>query len=300
MQLSDFFEPYKGEIKEIAIGSAEKAVKVGGEKTLPFHAFEGKEGTPVRFALEVYDVPPEGWSQHLISCYADVISDPVAWANKCIKTYGADLISLYLASLDSENCDVKKIAENVKKIAESISVPLIVMSVGDKDKDAKALVEIAKVCTGKNLLLGPLVKENYEEIAKAALEGGHSIIPQSPLDINLCKELNVKLAKFFPKERIVIDPLSAAIGYGIDYSFSIMERVKQVALIHNDEMMKAPMVANIGKDCWKTKEAKEDKTQGILWEALTAFTLILAGANLVIMRHPESLKLVKKLVSGKE
>ena len=110
----------------------------------------------------------------------------------------------------------------------------------------------------------------------------------------------MKLAKFFPKERIVIDPLSAAIGYGIDYSFSIMERVKQVAVIHNDEMMKAPMVANIGKDCWKTKEAKEDKTQGILWEALTAFTLILAGANLVIMRHPESLKLVKKLISGKE
>ncbi len=300
MQLSDLFEPYKGQIKEVAIGSAEKAVKVGGEKTLPFHAFEGQEGAPVRFALEVFDTPPEGWPEHLRSSYADVLSDPVAWADKCIKQFGADLISLYLSSLDSDSYDVKKIAENVKKIADHLSVPLIVLGVGDKDKDAKALVEIAKVCTGKNLLLGPLVKENYEEIAKAALEGGHSIIPQSPLDINLCKELNVKLAKFFPKERIVIDPLSAAIGYGIDYSFSIMERVKQVALIHNDEMMKAPMVANIGKDCWKTKEAKEDKTQGILWEALTAFTLILAGANLVIMRHPESLKLVKKLVSGKE
>ncbi len=144
------------------------------------------------------------------------------------------------------------------------------------------------------------MKENYEVIAKAALEGGHSIIPQSPLDINLCKELNVKLTKFFPKEKMVIDPLSAAIGYGIDYSFSIFERVKQVAVIHNDEMMKVPMVANIGKECWKTKEAKEDKTQGILWEALTAFTLILAGANLLIMRHPESMKLVKNLISGKE
>jgi acetyl-CoA decarbonylase/synthase complex subunit delta len=297
MQLNDFFELYKGDIKEVVVGPAEKAVKVGGEKTLPFHAFEGKEGAPVKFALEVFDAPPEGWPQHLISSYADVLSDPVAWANKCIKTYGADLISLYLASLDSENYDVKKIAENVKKIAENISVPMIVMSVGDKDKDAKALVEIAKVCSGKNLLLGPLVKENYEEIAKAALEGGHSIIPQSPLDINLCKELNVKLGKFFPKEKMVIDPLSAAIGYGIDYTFSIMERVKQVAIIHNDEMMKNPIIANIGKECWKTKEAKEDKTQGIMWEALTASTLILAGANIVIMRHSESLRLVKKLVS---
>jgi acetyl-CoA decarbonylase/synthase complex subunit delta len=297
MQSSDFFEPYKGDIKEVAIGPEGKTIKIGGEKTLPFHTFEGQAGTPVRFALEVFDAPPEGWPEHLRSSYADVLSNPIAWADKCVKQFGADLISLYLASLDSDNFDATKIAENVKKIADQIAVPLVVMGVGDKDKDAKALVEIAKICKGKNLLLGPLVKENYEEIAKAALEGGHGIIPQSPLDINLCKELNVKLAKFFPKERIVIDPLSAAIGYGIDYSFSIMERVKQVAVIHNDEMMKAPMVANIGKDCWKTKEAKEDKTQGILWEALTAFTLILSGANLVIMRHPESLKLIKKLIS---
>jgi acetyl-CoA decarbonylase/synthase complex subunit delta len=297
MQLSDFFEPYKGEIKEVAVGASGKAVKVGGEKTLPFHAFEGQEGAPVRFALEVFDAPPEGWPEHLRSWYSDVFSDPVAWANKCVKQYGADLVSISLASLDGETADMKKIAENVKKMADQLSFPLIVMGIGDKDKDARALVEIAKVCSGANLLLGPLVKENYEEIAKAALEGGHSIIPQSPLDINLCKELNVKLTKFFPKEKVVIDPLSAAIGYGIDYSFSIMERVKQVAVIHNDDMMKMPMIANIGKECWKTKEAKEDKTQGILWEALTAFTLILAGANLIVMRHPESLKMVKKLIS---
>jgi acetyl-CoA decarbonylase/synthase complex subunit delta len=297
MQLNDFFELYKGDIKEVVVGSAEKTMKVGGEKTLPFHSFEGKEGMPVKFALEVYDAAPEGWPDHLRSYYTDVISDPISWANKSVNTYGADFISLYLSSLDNENYDAKKIAENVKKISENISVPMIVMSVGDKDKDAKALVEIAKVCAGKNLLLGPLVKENYEEIARAALEGGHGIIPQSPLDINLCKELNVKLTKFFPKEKMVIDPLSAAIGYGIDYSFSIFERVKQVAVIHNDEMMKMPIIANIGKECWKTKEAKEDKMQGIMWEAITAFTLILAGANMVIMRHPESLRLVKKLVS---
>ncbi len=297
MQINEFFETFKGDIKEVTIGPSGKSINIGGEKTLPFHTFEGQAGGPVRFALEVFDTPPEGWPKHLLDSYADVLSNPIAWADKCVKQYGADLISLYLSSLDSDTPDIPKIAENVKKIADQITVPLIVMGVGDKDKDAKALVEIAKVCSGMNFLLGPLVKENYEEIAKAALEGGHGIIPQSPLDINLCKELNVKLTKFFPKEKMVIDPLSAAIGYGIDYSFSIMERVKQVGVIHNDEMMKMPMVANIGKDCWKTKEAKEDKTQGILWEALTAFTLILAGANLVIMRHPESLKLIKKLIS---
>lgn len=300
MQLGDFLETYKGDVKEVSIGIAEKAVKVGGEKTLPLHSFEGQEGAAVRFALEVFDVAPKGWPEHLYSYYADVLSDPVAWADKCVKKFGADLISLYLSSLDNDSYDPKNIAENVKKIVDQIAVPLIVMGIGDKDRDARALTEVAKVCTGENLLLGPLVKENYEEIAKAALEGGHAIIAQSPLDINLCKELNIKLAKFFPKEKIVIDPLSAAIGYGLDYSFSIMERVKQVAVLHNDEMMKMPIVANIGKECWKTKEARENKTQGILWEAITGLTLILAGANLVIMRHPESLKLIKKLISGKE
>lgn len=297
MQLKDFCESYKGEIKEVIIGPAGKEVKVGGEKTLPFHGFEGEEGEPVKFALEVSDRPPEGWPEDLVDCYKGVLADPVGWAEKAAGTYGADLVCLNLASLDSDSYEVAGIADRVKQIASQVSVPLIVMGVGDKDKDTKALTEIARVAAGMNLLLGPLVKENYEEIAREALAGGHGIIPQSPLDINLCKELNVKITKFFPKEKMVIDPLSAAIGYGLDYSFSLMERLKQVAVIHGDEMMKTPIVANIGKECWKTKEAREDKAQGILWEAMTALALIMAGANLVIMRHPESLKLVKKMIA---
>lgn len=297
MAIQDFFETYKGEVKEILLGSEGKSLKIGGEKTLPFHSFEGQEGAPVKFALEVCDISPVGWPEHLYSYYSDVVSNPISWAKKCITEYNADIISLYLASVDSDSVDFVKVAENVKNIADSISVPLIVISVGDKDKDAKVLVEVAKACAGKNLLLGPLVKDNYEEIAKAAMDSGHSIIAQTPLDINLCKELNVKLAKFFPKEKIVIDPLSSALGYGIEYSFSITERIKQVAVIHSDELMKMSIIANIGKECWKTKDAKESQTQGILWESITALTLILAGANILIMRHPESIKLVKRVIS---
>jgi acetyl-CoA decarbonylase/synthase complex subunit delta len=297
MAIQEFLETYKGDVKEVVIGKEGKSIKVGGEKTLPLHKFEGEEGNPARFALEICDTKPKEWPEHLYSYFSDVVDEPVKWANKCVNEYGADLISLYLSSIDTDSFDALKIAENVKNIAESISCPLIVNGIGDKDKDAKVLVEVAKVCSGYNLLLGPVLKENYEEIAKAALESGHSIIAQTPLDINLCKELNVKLVKFFPKEKIVIDPLSSALGYGIEYSFSIMERLKQVAVIHNDEMVKMPIIANIGKECWKTKDAKESKTQGILWEAITALTLILAGANILVMRCPESLKLVRKIIS---
>jgi CO dehydrogenase/acetyl-CoA synthase delta subunit len=298
MQLSDFFETGKGEVKEVLLGTGPQAVTLGGERALPFHDFEGTVGAPVRLALEVFDVPPEGWPGHLADAYAGVLGDPVGWAQKSL-AYGADLVSLYLAGIDGENYDPAQIALKVKQLALALGTPLIVMGVGDKDRDTQVLTEVASTCAGLNLLLGPLVKENYDEIAKAALAGGHGIVAQSPLDINLCKEMNVKLTKFFPREKIVIDPLSAAIGYGFDYSFSLMERVKQVAVLHGDEMMKMPILANVAKDCWKTKEAREDKVQGVLWEALTAFGLIMAGANLVIMRHPESLKLVRKTITSK-
>lgn len=294
--MKEFIETYKGEIKEVVIGSEGKSLTVGGENTLPYHFFEGSIPNPPLLALEVWDKEPENWPDYLLKIYSDVLSSPLDWANKCINNYNADLISFYLASTDSDSFDVYSIALKVKELAKNISVPLIVNGIGDKDKDSASLTEIAKVCAGEKLLLGPVVKENYEEIGAAALEYGHSIIVQTPLDINLAKELNVKLSKFFPREKIVIDPLSSALGYGLDYTFSIMERIKQVAVVHGDELMKMPMIANIGKECWKTKEAKESEKQGILWESITGLTYILSGSNIVIMNHPESVKLIKNFL----
>ncbi|MBT9130727.1 MAG: Corrinoid/iron-sulfur protein small subunit [candidate division WS2 bacterium] len=296
MKFNDFLDTYKGDIKEVIIGKEGKSVVIGGENTLPFHYFEGSIPHKPLLALEVWDTIPANWSPHLLSVYQDVLQCPVAWAKKCLNTYNADLVSLYLSSADEENANPTTIAENVKKIAEALPVPLVVYGLGDKDRDVPVLKEVARVCAGEGMLLGPVLKDNYEEIGKAALEYGHSIIAQTPIDINLSKELNVKLSKFFPRERIVIDPLSSALGYGLDYSFSIMERVKQVGVIHGDELMKMPIIGNVGRDSWKTKEAKESKEQGIMWEALTALTLALAGANLLILSHPESMHLVRKTI----
>ena len=296
MKLNDFLDTYKGDIREVIIGKEGKSVVIGGENTLPFHYFEGNIPHKPLLALEVWDTTPANWSPHLLSAYDDVIQCPVAWAKKCLNTYKADLISLYLSSADEEGANPTTIAENVKKIAEALPVPLIIYGLGDKDRDVPVLKEVARVCAGEGMLLGPVLKDNYEEIGKAALEYGHGVIAQTPIDINLSKELNVKLSKFFPRERIVIDPLSSALGYGLDYSFSIMERVKQVGVIHGDELMKMPIIGNVGRDSWKTKEAKESKEQGVMWEAITALTLALAGANLVILSHPESMHLVRKTI----
>ena len=144
-----------------------------------------------------------------------------------------------------------------------------------------------------------MLKENYEVVGKAILEHGHKGWAESPLDINLLKELNVKLCHFLPPERIVIDPESTAVGYGFEYSFSLMERVKQLGLITKDSMTQMPMIANLGKEVWKTKQAKENEKQGLLFEAVTALGLLLAGANILVLRHPDTLKLVKETMEVK-
>ena len=293
-------ETFSGKVKEVVIGKSEDAIKVGGESVLPFHFFEGTIENRPRIALELYDIEPQGWAESVIEPYKDVISDPVAWAKKCLD-YGADLVCIRLMSTDpaGANGSADKAAEVVKKVVSAIKAPVIVCGSGDEAKDVDVLTKVAEVCDGENLLLGPLVKENYDPISKAALEHGHSIIAQTPLDINLEKELNVKLLKTFPPEKIVIDPLSSGLGYGMEYSFTIMERTKHIGIMFGDATMQMPIIADLGGECWKTKQAKENEKQGLLWESITALDLLLAGANILVLRHPESCKLMKEVIEGK-
>jgi acetyl-CoA decarbonylase/synthase complex subunit delta len=291
-------EAYTGVVREVTIGKGKKSLKIGGENILPVHFFDqGSNPNPAKFALEVLDMQPEDWPEHLIEPFKDVISDPVRWAKKC-QGFGVDAVSLFLMSTDPavKNAPADKAATLAKEIAEAIDVPLIVYGSGDEKKDVEVLSRVAEACDGMNLLIGPVIKENYEVVGKAILDHGHTAIALTPLDINLLKELNVKLSKFFPVEKIVIDPESAALGYGLEYSFSLMERVKQIGIMTKDNMTMMPIIANLGGECWKTKQAKENKERGLLWEGITALSLLLAGANLLILRHPETLKLIKETI----
>jgi acetyl-CoA decarbonylase/synthase complex subunit delta len=280
-------EAYTGVVREVTIGKGNKSLKIGGENMLPLHFFDqGSNPNPLKFALEVLDMKPEDWPEHAVEPFKDVISDPVSWAKKC-QGFGVDAVSLFLMSTDPavKNAPADKAAELARKVAEAITVPLIVYGSGDEKKDVEVLPKVAEVCDGMNLLIG--------------LDHGHTAIAQSPLDINLLKELNVKLSKIFPPDRIVIDPLSSALGYGMEYSFSLIERVKQIGVITKDSMTMMPIIANLGVECWKTKQAKENKKQGLLWEGMTALSLLLAGANIIVLRHPETLKLIKETIAAR-
>ena len=294
-------EAYTGVVREVTIGKGNKSLKIGGESILPLHFFDqGSNPNPVKFALEVIDMKPEDWPEHAVEPFKDVIGDPVGWAKKC-QGFGVDAVSLFLMSTDPavKNAPADRAAELAKKVAEAINVPLIVYGSGDEKKDVEVLSKVAQVCDGMNLLMGPVLKENYEAVGKAILDHGHTAIAQSPLDINLLKELNVKLSKVFPPDRIVIDPLSSALGYGMEYSFSLIERVKQIGIMTKDSMTMMPIIANLGGECWKTKQAKENKKQGLLWEGMTAVSLLLAGANIIVLRHPETLKLIKETIAAR-
>jgi acetyl-CoA decarbonylase/synthase complex subunit delta len=198
-------EEYTGVVREVTIGKGKNSIKIGGENMLPLHFFDkGSNPNPVKFALEILDMEPPDWPEHLIQPFKDVLSDPVKWAKKCDEL-GADAVFLRLVSTDPavKDSSADDAAALAKRVAGAIDLPLIVYGSGDDKKDAEVLPKVAEACGGMNLLIGPVQKENYEIVGKALLDHGHNASALSPLDINLLKELNVKLGKFFPAEKIV-------------------------------------------------------------------------------------------------
>jgi len=291
-------ETYKASVFEVTLGSGPKAFKVGGETAPAFHLFEGAWPNPSKFALEIYDTEPTDWAETLMEEYGEVLANPVNWARKCVEAFGAEAVCLQLASTSPVEKDTpaSEAAALAREVAEAIAVPLIVYGTGSEDKDIEVLSAVAKACAGKNLMLGPLVKKNFDVIARAAQEFGHGVILQTALEIPEAKELNLKLTKTFPPDRILYDPLSPALGYGMEYGYSVMERMKLAGTSFGDVNLRMPLVANIGAECWEIREAKESKEQGLIWEAMTCLTYLLGGANLVIVRHPKTPAIVKKII----
>ncbi len=301
---------YTGDIKQVTIGSGPKAVTVGGETAYPFYLFEGQMPNAPKIAMEVWDCPPEDWAQAALEPFNGVTNDPVAWANKCINECNAESICLQLISTDPNglNRDVEEAAQVVKRVSDAIDVPLIVWGTANHEKDTEVLRRVCELCEGKNLVLGPVEEGDYKRIAAAALAYKHTIAASTPIDINLAKQLNILLGNLgIPDQKLIIDPTVSGIGYGLEYCYSVMERIRMAALTQKDEKLQLPIVCNISKEAWKTKEAKtpsnesvilgDARKRGIMLEAMSAMCLLLAGADVLIMRHPEAIRLIKEITS---
>ncbi len=304
--MENLLNSYTGKIREVTIGG--DGLIVGGQNTLPFYLFEGEMPHKPLVAMEVLDIEPTDWPPALTEPLSGVLNDPLKWAKKC-EDLGADLICLYLlgTSPDGANKSPEEAGELTKKMLENIKVPLVIYGSGDKEKDPKVFTKVTEAALGKNILFGPAQEENYKLVAGAALATQQNVIAFSPLDINLAKQQNILITQMGVKpENIVMDPTTGALGYGLEYCFSILERLKLAALQQNDTMTQMPIICTVGKEVWKVKEAKVSEAEepswgnaekrGINWEVVTAFTLLLAGADIVVVRHPKSLEVLHALI----
>ncbi|MGD8492214.1 MAG: acetyl-CoA decarbonylase/synthase complex subunit delta [Desulfobacterales bacterium] len=302
-------EKYSGAIKEITLGQGDKAVTVGGATCYPFYSFEGEMPHKPRVAMEIWDMEPEEWPEAALSPFKDVISDPAAWAKKCVDEYGADMIVLQLKSTDPNGKDAgaDEAAATVKKVLDAIDVPLIIWGTANVEKDEEVLKKIAEECQGKNLILGPVEDKNHKGIGAAAMGFGHTIIASSPIDVNLAKQCNILLENLgVSMDKLIVDPTTGGLGYGLEYSYSVMERIRMAALAQGDDKLQLPLINNLGNEVWKCKEAKQPvdeaptlgdpEKRGILMEAVGAVAYLMGGSDVLIMRHPESIRLVKAYI----
>jgi len=303
-------QPYTGKIGETTIGTGDRALTLGGQDSYPFYLFEGNMPNPPRIAMEVWDYDPsEEWPQAAIEPFKDVISSPEAWAKKCVEEYGAEIIVLQLKSTDPNGQDrgPEEAAEVVKKVVDAVNVPVVVWGTANNQKDEEVLKAISEKCQGMNLGLAPVEEGNHKGVGASALGYNHTVVASSPIDVNLAKQLNILLGNLgVQSDKIIIDPTTGGLGYGLEYSYSVMERIRMAALTQEDDKLQIPMISNIGNEVWKCKEAGQSledaptlgdpERRGILMETTAAVNYLLAGADAVILRHPESVRLVRSFI----
>ena len=309
MAFEFYKESYSGSVQQVVLGKGDKAVTVGGETCYPFYLFEGDMPNKPRIAMEIWDMTPEDWAPAALAPFKDVVSDPGAWAKKCVESYGAEMIVLQLKSIDpnGDNASPADASATVKKVLDAIDVPLVVWGCANIEKDEAVLKQIAEDHQGANLILGPVEDKNHKGIGAAAMAYGHTLISSSPIDVNLAKQVNILLENLgMAMNKIIIDPTTSGLGYGLEYCYSVMERLRMAALAQGDDKLQLPVINNIGNEVWKSKEAKQSaeeaptlgdpEKRGILMEAAAAVAYMLAGGDVLIMRHPESIRLAKAYI----
>jgi acetyl-CoA decarbonylase/synthase complex subunit delta len=294
-------EKWSGKVREITLGATAadggtraKTVTVGGETTLPYLHFEGDVPHPPAIAIEVQDRKPADWSPVLLEAWGDVTEDPAAWA-KAAEEAGADVVMLKFSLHDDLSAEYAR--ETLRVVLNATGLPLIVFGPGQAELDNELLVAVAEEGKGENLVLGVCEDKNYRTIVAAALAHGHLVDARCPMDVNLSKQLNI----------LISDMNLPALGYGMEYGYSVMERLRLAAL-QGDGMTQQPMLVTPGEEAWRAKEARTEEgvpeawgdwaERAVNWETLTASALVESGADILVLRHPESVNRVRAMIDA--
>jgi len=304
-------QKFNASIKEVVIGTGDKALTLGGENVLPLYSFDGGIKNPPKVGIEVSDLGPNREIPGIAEFYKGAESIPDV-AKRACEAKGASFVSLVLESADpnKQNTSVDECAKLCKEVAEKVTLPLIVQGSKNVDKDKELFPKIAEALEGKNVLLLSAKEENYKAIAVAAVQAyNQKIGRESAVDINLAKQLNVVISQLgISTDNVVMNNGSAAAGYGFEYIASTLDRVKAAALAQNDAMLQIPIITPVGEQTWSVGEALKSEAEaptgwgsaeqrGIDMEITTAVAVISAGSNAVILRHPVSVATVTKLIA---
>ena len=315
MQVTDVKEKWTAAINTVTIGATKaeggtrgKTITVGGETTLPFLSFEGAIPNKPVIAGYVADVQPD-WPDMLAGAVGKEIGSPVEWAQKCVEKYKVDLISLKMIGADpaGKNLDAAHCAKVVQDVLKAVSVPLIIWGCGSDEKDNQVLPECSQAAKGENCLIGSAKEANYRTVVAICKSDKHKIIAQAPVDINLGKQINILLQDAgFDLKDVVSFQTTAALGYGFDYVYTILERAR-VAGLKGDKLMAMPQICDVGGEVYRIKEAVVDEDilpgwgklskRGPMWEAACGAVYLQAGADILIMAHPEAIKGVQATIA---
>jgi acetyl-CoA decarbonylase/synthase complex subunit delta len=312
-------EPYPGKIVEVKLGATKseggtrgRSVVIGGETSPAFYTFERPVVHPPVVTLDVFDMALP-LSKAVKMHVKDVIGDPAAWAKLAVEKFGADMVTVHLISIDPllKDAGPKDAVKTVEEILQAVDVPLVIGGCGDPVKDTAVFAEITETFAGERFLISSLTQDmDVEHCAKFVKKNGHVALSFTPMDLNLARELNRRLYDHLDKEDIIMDLTTAALGYGLDYAFTNMERARIAGLMGDPEL--AHPMSSGTTNAWAAREAwlkmspewEPRELRGPLWEVTTALTLLLAGVDLFMMMHPAAVKTLKEvtrqLVSGKK
>lgn len=305
-------ETYPGKVVEVKLGATKseggtrgKSLVIGGETAPAFYSFERPMPNRPVVTMDVFDmkVPlAKAVKMHV----KEVLEDPAAWAKLAVEKFGADMITVHLISIDPllKNASPQEAVKTVEQVMQAVDVPLVIGGCGDPTKDAEMFEAVAETFAGERFLISSITRDmDIEKCAKFVKKHGHAALSFTPMDLNLARELNRILYDFLPKEDIVMDLTTAALGYGLDYAFTNMERARLAALMGDPEL--AHPMSSGTTNAWAAREAWLEMTpeweprelRGPLWEVTTALTLLLAGVDLFMMMHPAAVKTLKDTAS---
>ena len=305
-------ETYPNKIAEVKLGATRseggtrgKSLTIGGEVSPAFYTFERPITHKPVITLDVFDMAIP-LSKAVKMHVKDVVGDPAAWAKLAVEKFGADMVTVHLISIDPllKDATPKDAVKTVEKILQAVDVPLVIGGCGDPVKDADVFEAICDAFPGERFLISSVTRDmDVERCAKYIKKSGHAVLSFTPMDLNLARELNRRLYDHLGREDIVMDLTTAALGYGLDYAFTNMERAR-IGGLRGDAELAHPMSSGT-TNAWAAREAwlkmsaewEPRELRGPLWEVTTALTLLLTGVDLFMMMHPAAVKTLKDIIN---